>query len=252
MKIILLCGNGLSSRFFYNALSTKVDCVIMEDPVSRKNLIKNRIKKLGILHVIDQLIFQTIITTFLKRKYRERIEEIVGKNKLNCSKIPDSKLIRVNSINSEKCISKLLEYEPDIIIVNGTRIISSKVLSAVNVPFVNTHLGITPQYRGVHGAYWAIVNNDFENCGVTVHFVDKGIDTGKIIKQEKIEFDKEKDSFVTYPFLQYAKGISLMKDVLNNFEGYSNKAFSKINASSKLYYHPRASFYIKNTIKGVK
>ena len=40
------------------------------------------------------------------------------------------------------------------------------------------HAGITPQYRGVHGGYWAVVNNDPEHCGVTIHFVDKGIDTG--------------------------------------------------------------------------
>jgi folate-dependent phosphoribosylglycinamide formyltransferase PurN len=55
--------------------------------------------------------------------------------------------------------------------------------SSINSKFVNIHVGITPKYRGVHGTYWALVNNDVENSGVTVHFVDEGIDTGNIINQ---------------------------------------------------------------------
>jgi folate-dependent phosphoribosylglycinamide formyltransferase PurN len=72
----------------------------------------------------------------------------------------------------------LKAINPDLVIVNGTRIISKKVLSSINSKFVNIHVGITPKYRGVHGTYWALVNNDVENSGVTVHFVDEGIDTG--------------------------------------------------------------------------
>jgi methionyl-tRNA formyltransferase len=41
--------------------------------------------------------------------------------------------------------------------------------SSINSKFVNIHVGITPKYRGVHGTYWALVNNDVENSGVTVH-----------------------------------------------------------------------------------
>jgi folate-dependent phosphoribosylglycinamide formyltransferase PurN len=67
----------------------------------------------------------------------------------------------------------LKAINPDLVIVNGTRIISKKVLSSINSKFVNIHVGITPKYRGVHGTYWALVNNDVENSGVTVHFVDE-------------------------------------------------------------------------------
>ncbi|MFT4646131.1 MAG: folate-dependent phosphoribosylglycinamide formyltransferase PurN, partial [Planctomycetota bacterium] len=42
----------------------------------------------------------------------------------------------------------------DVIIVNGTRIISSKVLESMPALFINIHTGVTLQYGGVHGAYW--------------------------------------------------------------------------------------------------
>ena len=48
-------------------------------------------------------------------------------------------------------------------ILNGTRIVSKKVISSIGCLFINTHCGITPKYRGVHGGYWAIYNNDLNN-----------------------------------------------------------------------------------------
>jgi hypothetical protein len=54
--------------------------------------------------------------------------------------------------------------------------------------FINTHTGITLQYR-VHGAYWVLVSNDKENCGVIVDKLDQGIDT-EIITQCTIEISK--------------------------------------------------------------
>jgi len=70
---------------------------------------------------------------------------------------------------------------PDVVVVNGTRIIAEKVLHSVPATFLNTHSGITPLYRGAHGGYWALVKKDRANCGVTIHVVDAGIDTGGIV-----------------------------------------------------------------------
>ena len=57
----------------------------------------------------------------------------------------------------------LKELNADVIVVNGCRIISKKILNNVPAKFINTHEGITPKYRGIHGCYWALVNKDKEN-----------------------------------------------------------------------------------------
>ena len=50
--------------------------------------------------------------------------------------------------------------------INGTRIISKATLGCVPAVFINTHVGITPTYRGVHGGYWSLVEGERARCGV--------------------------------------------------------------------------------------
>ena len=45
-------------------------------------------------------------------------------------------------------------------VVNGTRILSRRMLESIDAVFLNMHVGITPKYRGVHGGYWALANGD--------------------------------------------------------------------------------------------
>jgi folate-dependent phosphoribosylglycinamide formyltransferase PurN len=78
-------------------------------------------------------------------------------------------------------------------------------LQSTSAKFINTYTGITPLYRDVHGGYWALFQNDKENCDVTVLLVDEGIDTGNIIYQFLIQPTKH-DNFSTYPLLQLSEG----------------------------------------------
>ena len=137
-------------------------------------------------------------------------------------------------------------------VVNGTRIISEKVLNAVNSFFINTHTGITPKYRGVHGAYWALTQDDMENCGVTVHLVDKGIDTGDILYQTTIKITEE-DNFNTYPYLQVLEAIPLMLKALDDIIKGTVKIISRKDLESKLWTHPTIFEYLQYRMtKGIK
>ena len=107
--------------------------------------------------------------------------------------------------------------------------------------------------EGVHGGYWALRNDDIKNCGVTIHKVDVGIDTGDIISQNKIEVTN-RDNFVTYPFLQISKAIVMMKEVLITIENDQLRTYKKEGTSvSKLWYHPTLTGYLYHIIfKGIK
>lgn len=47
---------------------------------------------------------------------------------------------------------------------------------------INVHCGKLPNYRGRNILNWALINGE-EDFGITVHYVDQGIDTGDIINQ---------------------------------------------------------------------
>ena len=252
-KIIMLAGKGSSTLFMYNGIKGEyqIDKVIIEKSVSKKIFIKRRIKKLGLARVFGQIMFQIVCVKLLNITSKKRVQEIKTSNKLSDKPIPEEILIEVPSVNSNECKTLLQKLNPDIIIVNGTRIISKKTLNSTNAVLVNTHAGITPNYRGVHGAYWALANNDRNNCGVTVHLVDPGIDTGGILYQENIEVINN-DNFTTYTYLQIAKGIKLMKkaldDIINN-----NISINKKNSESNLWSHPTIwKYYWYRIIKRVK
>jgi len=108
----------------------------------------------------------------------------------------------------------LKRANPDVVVVNGTRIIAEKVLHSVPATFLNTHSALRPLYRGAHGGYWALVKKDRANCGVTIHVVDAGIDTAALFYPSRIEPGRA-DNFVTYPYLQLAAAIDLLRRAIS-------------------------------------
>jgi methionyl-tRNA formyltransferase len=252
LNVVMLVGKDESSNIMYHALKEDANIlkVIVEEPVSKKRLIQNRIKRLGIVTVMGQVLF-ILLNKMLFKAASKRMSEIKHSNALNDTPVNAGEVMEVESINNDEVIEMLKQLQPDVVVVNGTRIIAKRVLEAVDAPFINTHAGITPKYRGVHGGYWALANDDAAHCGVTIHLVDTGVDTGDILYQEMIH-PGEKDSFNTYPLLQLAAAIPLMKKALDDVE---KRVLSPKNVDlpSKLWYHPTLWQYIGNYLsRGVK
>lgn len=67
------------------------------------------------------------------------------------------------------------------------KIIREPLLSLPRNGFVNTHPSFLPYNRGKHYSFWAIVEQ--VPFGVTLHFVDTGVDTGDIVAQTPISID---------------------------------------------------------------
>lgn len=94
----------------------------------------------------------------------------------------------VDDFNGEYCESILKRMEPDIIVLGGSGIIKKNIIAIPKIGIINGHPGLLPRYRGVDVIPWAIYNGD--DVGVTIHFVDDGIDTGRIVTQEIIKIER--------------------------------------------------------------
>ena len=208
-KLTLLIGRGALNYILLNELKKEfeIEAVIIEDSVPLSTFLKRRLAKLGFFKVVGQLSLVALALPFIKKSSNKRIDNILREHNLDVNLTPADNIKYVESVNSQTCLDLISKLKSDLIVVNGTRIISKKVLNSINVPIINTHLGITPQYRGVHGGYWALVNGDDKNIGVTVHKIDAGIDTCEVILQSSVDITI-KDTFATYPYLQQAKGTS--------------------------------------------
>jgi folate-dependent phosphoribosylglycinamide formyltransferase PurN len=253
-RVVLLAGDHPSTRMVYHALAADFSNlrVVLEEPAPRRKFIWRRLKKLGIFTVAGQILFRVTAVPILERTSAARIELIKRQYKLDDSPITSS-IFRVPSVNSPIAREVLQRLSPQVVVVNGTRIIGRETLALVNAPFVNTHAGITPLYRGVHGGYWALRENRPDLAGTTVHFVDEGIDTGSVIEQAYFNVSGE-DSFVTYPYLHIAVGLPiLVKAVREILNGTLTRCQNSASLPSKLRTHPTLWSYVTGVlIEGVR
>ena len=84
-------------------------------------------------------------------------------------------------------INRLKHDQVDFIVLAGyMRLIGKSLLDEYEGKIINIHPSLLPKYRGLDAIGQAIQNGEQE-IGVTVHYVDAGMDTGKIIAQKKIE-----------------------------------------------------------------
>ena len=85
--------------------------------------------------------------------------------------------------SSRECFEILKKLNPSQILVYGTTIIQGEIIEYFKGKILNVHLGLSPYYRGAGTNYFPFVNNEPEYAGSTFMYLDKGVDTGKIIHQ---------------------------------------------------------------------
>lgn len=87
-------------------------------------------------------------------------------------------------------IAVLEEFNIDLVLLAGfMRMLSPKIVDHFTNRIINIHPSILPKYPGVSAIKQAYDAKETET-GVTIHYVDKGLDSGQIILQEKIKIDK--------------------------------------------------------------
>lgn len=102
--------------------------------------------------------------------------------------LPDVPLVRVNNVNDEATIDLLRQYQPDLIVVSGTNLVSRKTMEAApaKARFINLHTGISPYVKGgPNCANWCLAQKTFHLIGNTIMWLDSGIDSGNIITTEQ-------------------------------------------------------------------
>jgi len=90
-------------------------------------------------------------------------------------------VVEVPHINDSRVVELARRLNPDLIAVFGTSLIRGHLLSMGRLGIVNLHGGLSPEYRGADCTFWALYNGEPEKVGCTLHYIDAGIDTGKLI-----------------------------------------------------------------------
>ena len=114
---------------------------------------------------------------------------------------------------------KLTEEKIDLIVTCAYgQIIPKEVLNLPKYGCVNVHASILPKYRGSAPIQWAIINGDKET-GVTIMYMDEGMDTGDIISISKIAISSEDNVGTMHDKLSILGAQTLEKELESIFDG---------------------------------
>lgn len=101
------------------------------------------------------------------------------------------KLIRTHSVCSDEFIARFENVEYDLIIAaHFQRLLPPVLFCNAKIGAMNLHPSLLPKYRGMSPQHWPIILGDDET-GVTVHYIDQGVDTGRILRQVSIPLESD-------------------------------------------------------------
>ncbi len=191
MKILFLSSVTLHHNFFINSILEHFSdwkfAVINEQGVNFKNwaTAKKKLKEIFKKKSLKDLL---LFFPYTRRYIYQKREAVYEKENFIKQHLPDIKTWDITNIN--KSIKLVHDYEPDLIIVFGTRRISKKFLQQLRCPIINVHHAVLPYIRGLDSAAWLCYLKRFEEIGSTIHYVNDKLDEGKILAKGKLDLPK--------------------------------------------------------------
>ena len=185
-----------SLRHLLNILpdhSEVVGCVVTDvSPFGKKESFFTKAKKTYNIFGLNFFAYYSL--KYLKSKLNPKNNIVYF---LNSSSIP---IITLDEpINKLKSVNKIKSFQPDLLVsILGNQIFKTPILNLAPKGCINLHTALLPKYRGLMPTFWVMKNNE-KKTGVSVFFVDEGIDNGPIIVQTEVEIgDRTQEELITH------------------------------------------------------
>jgi len=205
-EIILLTEDSVSARVLANSIimqnldlkgiivQQKAPGIPINKEIYKGNLIKIVLREVRpkkfyrkLSHLKEHLQVKKIRK--IEKKLREQANDFLLKHlgqKANSTWPSQVEVLRVSSINAEESYNFLIGAKPELLVVYGTSILQNQIIEIPKFGVLNAHHAILPDYKGNFVEFWQVYNRDYDKVGITIHFIDAGVDTGDIIFQKKL------------------------------------------------------------------
>ena len=122
-------------------------------------------------------------------------------------------------INSPDFLAKIAKFNCDILVsMSFDQIFKHDIIHLTPLGAINCHAGALPFYRGRNILNWALINDE-KSFGITVHYIDEGIDTGDMILQQHYEINDRDDYGTLLEVAHNQCGIVLHKALIKIASG---------------------------------
>ena len=148
----------------------------------------------------------------------------------------ESEIVRMGSVTSQQIIKKIKGTSPDIMLsCSFKEKIPEELIEINGIKIINIHGALLPEYRGANMLNWVLIKGCNET-GITMHYMDKTLDSGDIISQVKYPIDINDDA-VSLKRKMFIKVIELLDDGLHAIA--NNRRLIKQNHTKGYYYFSR-------------
>jgi methionyl-tRNA formyltransferase len=149
-------------------------------------------------------------------------------------------LYQPKDINDPAFVAQMKALKPDIMLTAFyPTIYKPSLIGVAYHGSVNLHFAPLPRYRGSYPGAWAIINGE-KSHGVTMHYMDPGVDSGDIIGQLMVDIEPCDTGFTLYRKCERA-GVELLR---KTWPLLTNASAARIpQNTTKILYHDRAYPY---------
>jgi len=126
-----------------------------------------------------------------------------GEEILSTVELPETRVFDGSRLREPELLDAIRSLEPDIgISIMFGYILKTEFLDTFPGGCINLHPAYLPYNRGAHPNVWSII--DGTPAGTTLHYIDAGIDTGKIIAQREVPIEPVDTGKTLYEKLEQA------------------------------------------------
>lgn len=155
---------------------------------------------------------EQILISFICVRFDTKDETLKG----YCDKY-NIKYLKHENINSNDFINQITTFNCDLFVsMSFNQIFKTEIINLPKLKTINCHAGKLPFYRGRNILNWALINDDKE-FGITVHYIDEGIDTGDIVLQRTYPISDE-DNYSTLLQVSYLECANILYDAIVKFK----------------------------------
>jgi len=177
LRLMILCGRSARHLHVANALCRAGEAVAIVQETGGEWNLKKTLRKLR-----PDNLFRKVWRWLRDRRRYTGNPEAKFFFPASEPRLDHPELLReVPHINHPEVVKLAQELKPDLICVFGTSLIRGELLQQGRLGIVNLHGGLSPEYRGADCTFWALYNGEPEKVGCTLHYIDTGIDTGRLI-----------------------------------------------------------------------
>ena len=131
-----------------------------------------------------------------------------------CAQEHNLKLYQANYLKNAEAIDWVQQLQPDLLVLGFvTAFVPLEMINIATHGGINYHPSLLPKYRGGSAINWAIIGGETVT-GVTIHYIDEGVDTGPILLQEKVEVTPDDTVKSVYFKKLYPLGIKMIAEAV--------------------------------------